>query len=554
MCASARNGKTISKIKSCDGQELKEMFAAATLWLDKSASAIDALNVFPVPDGDTGTNMLLTMRSTVEEARRVTNADASAVMKAMTHGALMGARGNSGVILSQIIRGMAKGLEGKSSLTGEDLAKSLRESCAMAYKAISRPVEGTILTVLRDATDAAQQKVNKNNGDLVSVLEAAVNAARESVARTPKLLPVLREADVVDAGGQGFYIILEGMLRYLKGESDQMQQQTPQIIGSKVPLPISASGQKDEEDIAYGYCLEFLLMSDKINREQIQRKLEKKGQSVVVAGDDKTIRVHLHTFNPGDVLRYATSQGVLHGVKVQNMDDQHQDYIARRKSLSPAKQTAVVAVVAGEGLVKVFRSLDVAAIIPGGQTMNPSTRQLLKAIEMASSDKVILLPNNSNIIPTAVQAKSLTTKKVEVIPTQTIPQGIAAMLAFNSEADIEANTTTMKEAAREITTLELTRAIRSAKFDSRKIKKGQFMVLVNGQLKSAADTVKEALGQALASIDLSGAEVVTLYYGVDADVGEAEQLARYIRELYTHISVEVVEGGQMHYNYIVSVE
>ena len=216
MSVSARNGKILKKVESCDGQELKEMFAAATLWLEKSASAIDALNVFPVPDGDTGTNMLLTMRSTVEEAQRVSDKSASIVMQAMARGALMGARGNSGVILSQIIRGLAKGLEGKSHLNGEDLALSLQEACGLAYKAISRPVEGTILTVLREATEAAQQKAN-NNGDLISVMEATVDAARESVAKTPKLLPVLREADVVDAGGQGLYIILEGMLRFLKG-------------------------------------------------------------------------------------------------------------------------------------------------------------------------------------------------------------------------------------------------------------------------------------------------------------------------------------------------
>ena len=333
-----------------------------------------------------------------------------------------------------------------------------------------------------------------------------------------------------------------------------MQQQTPQIIGSKVPLPISASAQQDEVEFAYGYCLEFLLMGDKINREHIQRKLEKKGQSVVVAGDEKTIRVHLHTFDPGDVLRYATSQGVLHGVKVQNMDDQHQDYMARRKSLSPALQTAVVAVVSGEGLVKVFRSLGVAAIVPGGQTMNPSTRQLLKAIEMVSSDKVILLPNNSNIVTTAEQAKSLTTKMVKVVPTETIPQGIAALLAFNNEADLEVNTDAMETARREVITLELTKAVRSAKVDSRKIKKGQLMGFINGQLVSAADSVAEALTQSLAQADLSNAEVLTMYYGTEASLEEAEQLAQDVRQRYPQIGVEVVEGGQMHYHYIISIE
>jgi DAK2 domain fusion protein YloV len=553
MSASARNGKILNKVESYGGQELRDMFAAATLWLEKSASAIDALNVFPVPDGDTGTNMLLTMRSTVEEAQRVSDASASAVMQAMAHGALMGARGNSGVILSQIMRGLAKGLDGKTHLDGEDLALSLQEACSLAYKAISRPVEGTILTVLREAAEAARGKSN-NNGDLISVMEATVSAARESVAKTPKLLPVLREADVVDAGGQGLYIILEGALRFLKGESDQMQQQTPQIIGSKVPLPITASAQQDEVKFAYGYCLEFLLKGDKLNREHIQRKLEKKGESVVMAGDENTMRVHLHTFDPGDVLRYATSQGVLHGVKIQNMDDQHRDYLARRKSLIPALPIAIVAVASGEGLVKVFRSLGVAAIVPGGQTMNPSTRQLLRAIELVSSDKVILLPNNDNIIPTAEQAKSLTIKKVKVVPTDTIPQGIAALLAFSSEADLEANVAAMEKARHEVVTLGLTKAVRSAKVSGRKVKKGQLMCFLNGQLASAADSVAEALRQAFAGVDLSSAEMLTIYYGAEASQEEAEQLAQDIRQKYPQIEVEVVEGGQMHYHYIISIE
>jgi hypothetical protein len=553
MSARARNGKLLNKVESYSGQELRDMFAAATLWLEKSASAIDALNVFPVPDGDTGTNMLLTMRSTVEEAQRVSDTSASAVMQAMAQGALMGARGNSGVILSQIMRGLAKGLDGKTCLGGEDLALSLQEACGLAYKAISCPVEGTILTVLREAAEAARWKAN-NNGDLVSVMEATVSAARESVARTPQLLPVLREADVVDAGGQGLCIILEGALRFLKGESDQMQQQTPQIIGSKVPVPITASAQQDEVEFVYGYCLEFLLKGDKLNREHIQHKLEKKGESVVMAGDENTIRVHLHTFDPGDVLRYATSQGVLHGVKIQNMDDQHQDYLARRKSLVPTLQIAIVVVTSGEGLVRVFRSLGVAAIVPGGQTMNPSTRQLLRAIELVSSDKVILLPNNGNIIPTAEQAKSLTTKKVKVVPTETIPQGIAALLAFSSEADLEANTAAMEKARREVVTLELTKAVRSARVGDRKIKKGQLMGFLNGQLASVADSVAEALCQALAQVDFSSAEVLTMYYGAEASREEAEQLAQDIRQRYPQVGVEVVEGGQVHYHYIISIE
>ncbi len=427
------------QVESINGQELREMLDTATNWLEKSTSDIDALNVFPVPDGDTGTNMLLTMRSSVEEAYRATDSSASAVAQALAKGALMGARGNSGVILSQIWRGLAQGLQDKKSITGSDLAAALQQASEMAYKGISNPVEGTILTVVREASAAGQAQAAGNGSDLVSVMEAVVSTANESVANTPALLPVLREAGVVDAGGQGLYTILEGALRYLRGEVEQMQFRKPQMITSNIPQPVRLPQMAAVEEMPYGYCTEFLLKGERINTESVKARLKKKGESLIVVGDDTAVRIHIHTMDPGNVIRYGSSLGTLHQVAIRNMDEQHQDFLEMQKERAPAVDTATVAVVSGDGLAEVFTSLGTTAIVPGGQTMNPSIKDLLQAVKAVASDKVIILPNNKNIILTAEQVQPLTDKRVEVVPTQTIPQGVAALLSFDYEADFETN-------------------------------------------------------------------------------------------------------------------
>ncbi len=540
-------------INSIGGQELREMFGAATGWLEKSSADIDALNVFPVPDGDTGTNMLLTMRSTIEEAYRAPDRSASAVAYAMAHGALMGARGNSGVILSQILRGLAQKLADKETFTAADLASALKESSAMAYRGISNPVEGTMLTVIKDVAAAVEAAMANNGKDLVAVMETAVNAATESVANTPNLLNVLREAGVVDAGGQGLQTILDGALRYLRGEMEQMRFRKPQIIvtdmhATKQPQMLAA------DEIPYGYCTEFLLKGEKLETDKIRKKLEKKGESLIVVGDDSAARIHIHTLDPGSVIEYATGLGTIHQVSIRNMDEQHQDFLEMQKDKGLAMDTAIVAVVSGEGLSDVFTSLGVTVIVPGGQTMNPSTKDLLQAVEQAASDKVIILPNNKNIVATANQVQSLTEKKIEVVPTTTIPQGVAALLAFDYEANLESNIQIMTRAMAAVKTIEICRAVRSVKLGDLKIKKKQPIGFLDGTLLAAGADCLEVLNKMLSELELGKVEVITIYYGADTKSAEAEQVASNIRSQYPQLQIEVVRGGQPHYNYIVSIE
>jgi len=543
----------MKKVGSLGGQDLREMFNAATSWLEKSSADIDALNVFPVPDGDTGTNMLLTMRSTLEEAYRAPDHSASAVAKAMAKGALMGARGNSGVILAQILRGLAQGLEKKETFTAVDLARALEQSSVLAYQGISTPVEGTMLTVIKDVAAAVKAQVASEGDDLISVMEAAVKAAGESVAKTPQLLQVLREAGVVDAGGQGLYVILDGALRYLRGEMEQMRFRRPQIIvtdlhATKLPQMIAA------DEVPYGYCTEFLLKGEKLNTDKIRSKLEKKGESLIVVGDESAVRIHIHTLDPGEVISYATSLGTLHQVSIRNMDEQHQDFLEMQRDRVPAMDTAIVAVASGDGLTDVFTSLGATAIVPGGQTMNPSTKELLQAVESVPSDKVILLPNNKNIIATANQVQSLTQKTVEVIPTTTIPQGVAAILAFDYEADLSTNVQLMRKAMGAVKSVEICRAVRASKIGGLEIKKKQPIGFLDGELVAAGESCIDVLNQVLAKLDLSKVEVVTIYYGADTKPKEAEEVAESIRERYPQLEIEVVRGGQPHYSYIVSIE
>jgi DAK2 domain fusion protein YloV len=540
------------------GQEFLEMFAAATDWLEKSASDIDALNVFPVPDGDTGTNMLLTMRSTIEHGSQNQNDSASAMAQSMANGALMGARGNSGVILSQFWTGLAHGLENKDTINGKDFAVALEQASIIAYKGVSNPVEGTILTVLKDASKSASLKAANGKGDLISVMESAVTAASESVANTPTLLPVLREAGVVDSGGQGLYTILDGALRYLRGESELMQFRKPQIIASSVPVTpvtiVSHAKTEDEDEIPFGYCTEFLLKGKELDPEKIKKQLLKKGQSLIVVGDDTTVRVHVHALDPGEVISFVTQMGTIHSVSIRNMDEQHQDYLEKQKSRAVPVNTAIVAVVAGEGLAEVFASLGVAAVVSGGQTMNPSTKDILMGVERAPSDKVIILPNNKNIILAAQQVQALTDKKICVIPTVTAPQGVAALLAFDYEADMETNCNIMAEAMKSVKSIEVTHSVRSCKINGLDIKKKQAIGILDGTIVAVQDTPKDVLNEVLDKAKLDKAEILTIYYGEDTGEAEAEACGKDIREKYPHLEVEVVKGGQPHYNYIVSVE
>jgi DAK2 domain fusion protein YloV len=544
----------MAKISTVAGQELRDMFSAATSWLEKSSADIDALNVFPVPDGDTGTNMMLTMRSTMEEAYRAPDHSAAGVAHAMAKGALMGARGNSGVILSQIWRGLAQGLEEKESFNAVEFADALEKSAQTAYRGVSNPVEGTMLTVIKDAAVAAQVQVDEGNDDIVMVLEAVVNAIGESVANTPRLLKVLKDAGVVDAGGQGIYTLFEGALRYLKGETEQMRLRKPQIIVSELPYTTPLPQVSGVDEVPYGYCTEFLLKGENLQSEEIRKRLEKKGESLIVVGDDSAVRIHIHTLTPGNIISIGSKLGTLHQVSIRNMDEQHQDFLEMQKEKMPSTDTAVIAVASGDGLNDVFGSLGAAAVVPGGQTMNPSTKDILQTVEATPSDNIIILPNNKNIIATANQVQSLTQKKIKVVPTRTIPQGVVALLAFDYEADFKANAEIMEKALASVKTIEITRSVRSTKINGLKIRRKQPIGLLDGELIAVGDTDLEVVNQLFSRVDTDEAEVVTIYYGAEAEAAEAERISASITSQYPRLQVEVIRGGQPHYNYIISVE
>jgi DAK2 domain fusion protein YloV len=544
----------MTQMKTVAGKDLRDMFSAATSWLEKSSSEIDALNVFPVPDGDTGTNMMLTMRSTMEEAYRAPDNSAAGVAEAMAKGALMGARGNSGVILSQVWRGLAEGLAGKESFTAADFATALEEAAATAYKGVSNPVEGTMLTVMKAVASEARDQVNSGNEEIISVLEAVVEAARNSVANTPLLLKVLREAGVVDAGGQGVYTLFEGTLRYLRGEVELMRLRKPQIIVSELPHTTPLPQTANVDEVPYGYCTEFMLKGEKLDTDFIRKRLAHKGESLIVVGDESAVRIHIHTLDPGNIVRWATRLGTMHQVSIRNMDEQHQDFLEMQKERVPTADTAVITVASGDGLNDIFASLGATAVIPGGQTMNPSTKDILQAVESAPSDKIIILPNNKNIVLTAEQVQKLTQKQVKVVPTTTIPQGVVALLAFDYEADFKTNVNIMENAISTVKSIEITRSIRSTKVNGLKIKRKQPIGLLDGKLVVAGSSNIDVFNKLLGKVEMKKAEVVTIYQGEDTETAEAEQISTGITEKYPQIQVEVVRGGQPHYSYIISVE
>jgi hypothetical protein len=544
----------MTQVNSWNGKDLRDMFAAGSNWLEKSVAEVNAINVFPVPDGDTGTNMLLTLRSVIEEADRASDATATVMAKAMSHGALLGARGNSGVILSQIFRGLSKGLDGKDTFNGADWAKALAQAAKTAREGLSNPVEGTILTVIKDASTVALQCSEKDPNDLIAIVEASVVEARESVARTPNLLPALLEAGVVDAGGEGLYIVMDGALRFLKGELEDLQFRKPQMVSANISAARAINLVSSEEEEAYGYCTNFLLEGVNLDPEKIRRKLDGRGQSLVVAGDETNIRVHIHSYDPGSILAYATTLGTLHQIQIQNMDDQHVGFMEmQRQKVIPA-DIAVVAVAFGEGMTKVFESLG-AIVVKGGQTMNPSVKEILAAVEAIDAPKVILLPNNKNIILTASQIKELTKKSIEVIPTRTLPQGVTALLTFNYESSLEDNVKMMSEAAKGVKSVEITTAARSTQIHGLKIKQGQIIGIIDDtDLVAAGDDITEVLFSSLEKGGIESAELVTLYYGADLKPEQAEAVQNKLKEKYPGKQIELVSGGQPHYFYIVSVE
>jgi DAK2 domain fusion protein YloV len=385
-------------------------------------------------------------------------------------------------------------------------------------------------------------------------MKEVVDAAGTSVARTPSLLPVLRDAGVVDAGGQGLYTLLEGATRHLAGEMKDVEFKKPHIIVGDIPTNLLKVLSAPDEEV-YGYCTEFVIVGEGLDQKEVLKKLEKKGQSLIVVGDEERVRVHIHTLDPGSIIHYATSKlGTLHQVSIRNMDEQHLDFMEMQKERLPTGDIGIVAVVAGDGLADVFTSLGVGAIVPGGQTMNPSTKDILQAVEHIAPDNIIILPDNKNIVATAEQVPNLADKKVAVVPTMTIPQGVAALLAYDYEANFEANLELMTKAISQVKSIEVIRASRAAKIGGRAIKKKQPMGFLDGELVALGENPDDVLNEVLAQMEMSEASVVTIYYGADIGTEEAERVSAGLRNQHPHLEVEVVWGGQPHYSYLVSVE
>ncbi len=531
---------------SCDGRGFRRALEASTAWLERHVEIINALNVYPVPDGDTGINMLLTMQAALKELNSSPAQSASVVAHAVSYGALMGARGNSGVILSQLFRGLARSLDKKETFTALDLAQAMTEASAIAYQGVIKPVEGTILTVAREAADAAMAAAEGNN-DLLYVLERTVTEARHSVARTPSLLQVLADAGVVDAGGQGLFVILEGALRFMRGEE----------VGG---LPIIEAGVELEAPVEeeYGYETMFILKGEDLNIEEIREAIAAMGESVLVVGDSRAVKVHIHSMEPGRPLDYAAKLGTLIQISVENLQEQYQEFI-RGQARPPLVaeelgDMAIVVVAPGAGLARVFESLGVSAVVPGGQSMNPSTQEILKAIEGLKAEKVIVLPNNSNVIMAARQTRELSQKEIVVVPTTTIPQGISAVLAFDHQADLETNAHMMEQAAHGVQTAEITTAIRAAQINGVRVEEGETIGLLDGELTASGSDLKEVVQEMLRQMQAGEHEIITIYYGEGIAGTEAQKLADEIQARYPDQDVELVDGGQPHYHYIISVE
>ncbi|MGC1376609.1 MAG: DAK2 domain-containing protein [Anaerolineales bacterium] len=543
--------------KSFDGIVLKQLVEAGLTWLRTNHQLVNSLNVFPVPDGDTGTNMLLTMQSAYSEIANLGYHNVGQMAAAVAQGALMGARGNSGVILSQLWRGFARGLHGKEVIDGPALAAAFADARDTAYKGVVRPIEGTILTVAKDSALAAAAALEETD-DPVEILRRVVFAADESVQHTPDLLPVLKQAGVVDSGGKGLFFILEGMLRFLDGQS--LESPLVSIV------PISAMNLENalqvvEEGQDFEVVVDFR-PSGTFDLRQFYDALEAMGTSIQVGEGEGMYRMHIHVpldkrYEPID---YVMGLGTVTKVAMENLTAQ-MDEIENKAgethlelaNVEPG-HIAVVVVSPGHGISRIFASLGVASIISGGQTMNPSTKDILDAFESLPTDKIIILPNNKNIVLAAQQAKEVTTKFVYVVPSKTIPQGLAAMLQLDPGGDVEKIVEKMTRALESVVTGEVTIATRSVEIDGVTVKDGQVIALLNGKLAVSSDSPEHACLEFMEKARAAEYELITLFYGEDMPHAEANRIADLIREHYSKQEVEVQEGGQPHYQFIISIE
>lgn len=559
-------------IYALDGHDLKSMVLAALTWLRKYQAEVNALNVFPVPDGDTGTNMTLTMTSAWNEIADVQEGNIGRLAGKVAHGALMGARGNSGVILSQILRGFARGLDSKEQMRAADVAVAMNAAQETAYKGVVKPVEGTILTVVREVAEETTGFVAETD-DLLVIFERMVRSAKASVERTPTLLPVLRQAGVVDSGGHGLCIVLEGMWRSMAGLPVEVGACETTALEATAAAQLADMHNFTEEmvnfDSNYPYDVQFIVMGDGMLVEEIRAKIESMGDCPLVVGDASTIKVHVHVSDPGAPISYGATCGSVSDVVVEDMAAQYEVFIAAQQAEAPSAapqlsvplffdeeppNIGVVTVAAGAGLSQVLMSLGATSIIEGGQTMNPSTAQILEAIAQSPTDQVIVLPNNKNILMAAQQAVEVSDKHVAVVPTRTIPQGVSALLALDQQATLDGNVAAMLNAAKDVITGEVTWATRDVELNGIDVREGDAIGLLDGNLVVDADSFDEVVHWLIAEADLEDRELVTLYFGEGVGGEPAQALAEKLADIYPDLEFEVVEGGQPHYPYILSIE
>ena len=547
------------KYDRINGHDFYNMVVNASNRLLEESDFVNALNVFPVPDGDTGTNMSMTFKAAVKEIENLNSESIGETSKKLAKGALMGARGNSGVILSQILRGISKGLEGKTSVNSVELANAFVEGSKAAYKAVMKPTEGTILSVVRAASEGA---VKSNATDIVELLGETVVEAKVMLDKTPDLLPALKKAKVVDSGGMGLYIILQGMYDALK---DGIKAEIKDIVSTG---SVGASAQAIEDiDIKFGYCTEFIILGDASKAKAFQDEIEPLGDSMIVVGYDDVIKVHIHTNDPGLVLSKAVTVGELSKIKIDNMREEHREVLMSKEEYAVGKNEEVEAEVAlekkkyafisvamGEGITHVLKDLGVDYVIEGGQTMNPSTQDMMECISKLNADHIFILPNNKNIIMAATQAAEISDKDVRVIPTKSIPQGITCITMFNAEHEVDENEAALMEALELVKTGSVTYAVRDTEMDGIEIKEGNMLGLIEGKINKVGEDYFKVAEEVLESMMDEDSELITIFYGKDVDESKIEGFTEKLEEKYEDCDVQFYKGDQPLYYFIMALE
>ncbi|MDY4128651.1 DAK2 domain-containing protein [Peptostreptococcus porci] len=553
-------------IEKINGKLFRDMFISGANNLQNNKELIDKLNVFPVPDGDTGTNMSLTIAAAIKELNKVESDNLSEIGKALSKGSLMGARGNSGVILSQIIRGISKSVEGKNELGIDEFAKALKSGSDTAYKAVIKPIEGTILTVVRESGEFAVKNVKKNKS-FIEFFEKVLIEANKSLEKTPELLKNLKDAGVVDSGGKGLVCLYEGMLSALKGKIVDLQESDK--IDSVQSIANDYVETQGELDIKFGYCTEFILESENADPEKIRDIMLKYGDSLVVVGYDGVIKVHVHSNEPGNVLQEALKFGQLLTIKIENMRYQHENLIIpdddQESNSKLASQDKVIVneeskpfgfitTTMGKGLAGIFEEFGVDIVIEGGQTMNPSTEDFINAINMVNADNIFILPNNGNVIMAANQAKEISEKNIYVVPTKNIPQGIGCLVSFDPDSDADSNMENFDEVLSNIKSGEITFSVRDTIMDGIEVNEGDVIGITGKNLISSGKDIAEVTKEVVRNMADEDSDIITLYYGEDVEEDDARLLAETIQEEYEDVDVELYYGGQPLYYYLISVE